>query len=100
MNLSNITVHWKSSLSGILTVSLTTTATLLALPQIQTLVSPKVLLWIGAFQAVGKVWVSLIQQDAGTTIAVVPGNPEPQAVASHEIPNVQPAKVVLPEVKE
>jgi hypothetical protein len=62
--MNSIFVHWKSTVAGLLGVSLPTTAALLALPNIQTLVSAKTLLIMGAFQAVGRVWIGIITQDA------------------------------------
>lgn len=80
-------VHWKSNVSGILTVVLATIGPLLALPNIQTFVSPKTLMILGGVSAIGKVWVSLIQQDAGVVVATTPSNPEPHAEPAHEVPN-------------
>src|SRR5271170_5933298 len=97
--MNNILLHWKSTVSGILTVTLSTTTALLALPQIQSLVSPKVLLWLGAGQVVGKVWVSLIQQDAGVVVATTPANPTPHAESAHETPDSPAATPVVKETK-
>lgn len=96
INLPHLKSNWKSTASSILTATLATSAAFLA-PPLNTLVSAKVILYIGAAQIIGKIWIGLIQQDAGTTLAVVPGNPEPQTVPSHEIPDQSAAKVVLPE---
>lgn len=99
MNLAHLQANWKSTISGILTVILATISALLALPSVQTLVSPKTLLILGGVSAVGKVWMALITQDAGTVIANVPGKTEPVVVPSHEVPDSPVAKAVLPEVK-
>ena len=96
LSLPHLASNWKSTVSSILTATLATSAAFLA-PPLNTLVSAKVILYIGAAQIIGKIWIGLIQQDAGTTLAVVPGNPEPQTVPSHEIPDQPAAKVVLPE---
>lgn len=54
---------WKSTVSGILTATLATSAAFLA-PPLNTLASPKVILWLGAFQIVGKIWIALLTKDA------------------------------------
>lgn len=56
---------WKSTLSGILTATLATSAAFLAPPlSTMNLLSAKTVLWLGAFQVIGKIWISLITQDA------------------------------------
>jgi hypothetical protein len=45
----------------------------------------------------GAAYIGAIQQDAGKTLADVPGQPSPVMVSSHEIPDIPAAKVVLPE---
>jgi hypothetical protein len=96
MTIPHLKNNWKSTASSILTATLFTSAAFLA-PPMNTLVSGKIILWIGAFQIIGKIWIGLLTQDAGSTMAVLPGDPTPQVVPSHEIPNVAAAKVVLPE---
>jgi hypothetical protein len=92
---NNILTHWKSSLSGLLTATLATSAAFLA-PPLNTMVPAKVVLWLGAFQIIGKIWIGLISQDAGTVLAQVPGSATPKAVPSHEIPDQPSARAVLP----
>lgn len=87
--------HWKSTVSGLLTVSLSTSAAFLA-PPLNALVSAKVVLWCSAFQVIGKIWISLITQDPDKVLATVPGNPVPQAVSAHPVPNDPAAKAVVP----
>lgn len=77
--------NWKSTVSGLLTVGLTTTAALLAYPPV--MANPKWVVIGGGIQVVLKIWVSILQQDAGTTVAQVPGEATPQVVPSHEVPN-------------
>ena len=97
-------VSWKSTVSGILTVALATIGPLMVMPDFQTVVSPKELKYLMIFSVVGKVWVSLIQQDAGVVVATSPANPVPHAEPSHEVPDSPMASVVkdaskAPEVK-
>jgi hypothetical protein len=89
--------HWKSTLSGLLTLCLTTTGAVMAIPDVRSVMSAK--LWISLLivQGVGKTWVSLIQEDAGVVEAKVAGEPGTQMVPAHEIPN-DPAAV--PVIKE
>jgi hypothetical protein len=70
--------HWKSTAGGFLTVSLTTSTAILAVPGVNTFIQPKHLTFLMIGQAVAKVWISLIQEDAGETaggIAVAFGAP-------------------------
>jgi hypothetical protein len=97
MTFDSVLTHWKSTVSGILTVTLSTTAAFLV-PPLSALIAPKHVLYITAIQAVGKIWIAIITQDAGTVMATVPGNPEPQAVAAHSVPDNPKATPVLPEV--
>lgn len=101
--MNNILTHWKSTVSGLLTATLATSAALLT-PPLNTLIPPKVVLYLGAAQIIGKVWIGLISQDAGTVMATVPGSSVPVAVPAHELPDDPSAKPVvsaskLPEVK-
>lgn len=84
--MNNILSHWKSTVSGLLTATLATSAAFLA-PPLNTLVSAKVILWLGAFQIIGKVWIGMISQDPDKVMAIVPGNPVPQAVPAHPLPD-------------
>lgn len=73
--MNSLLIHWKSTLSGLLTVSLSTTAAFLA-PPLNSLISAKHVLWIGAFQVVGKIWIAAIQVDADkiTTPDIIKAN--------------------------
>jgi hypothetical protein len=84
---NSILTNWKSNLNGFLTATLVTSAAFLS-PPLNTLVSAKVILWIGAFQIIGKLWISLLTKDADkiTTPDIVKAN----AVAQ-ENATVQPA---------
>lgn len=93
--------HWKSTASGILTTTLATSAAFLA-PPLNSLVPPKTVLWIGAAQVIGKIWISAITKDAGTVPAIVPGKDGIQQVPAHELPddpNAIPVQSKAPEVK-
>jgi hypothetical protein len=90
---NNILTHWKSTVSGILTATLATSAAFLA-PPLNSLVPAKVILWLGAFQIIGKVWIGLISQDAGTVQAYIPGQVGVQNVPAHELPDDPKAVVV------
>jgi hypothetical protein len=79
--------HWKSTAGGFLTVSLTTSTAILAVPGVNTFIQPKHLTFLMIGQAVAKVWISLIQEDAGVVEAHVPGQPGTQMVPAHEVPD-------------
>lgn len=96
ITLPHLKNNWKSTASSLLTVTLTTSAAFLA-PPLNSLVSAKVILYIGAVQIIGKIWVGLLTEDAGTTMATLPGSNTPVAVPSHEIPDVEGA---IPVTKE
>lgn len=96
LSLPHLKNNWKSTVSSILTATLATSAAFLT-PPLNALVSAKVILYIGAAQIIGKIWIGLIQTDAGTTLATVPGSPTPVVVPSHEIPDQPAATAVLPE---
>jgi len=93
--MNSFLAHWKSSLGGLLTISLSTSAAFLA-PPMNTYVSPKIVMWCGAFQVIGKIWISAITQDADKVLATVPGKSEPQVVAAHPEPDDPAAKAVVP----
>lgn len=95
--MNTIFAHWKSTLSGVLTTTLATSAAFLA-PPLNALVSPKTVLWLGAFQVVGKIWIAAITKDAGTVPAIVPGKDGIQQVAAHEVPDDKTA-IPVTEVK-
>lgn len=98
--MTSILTSWKSTVSGVLTATLATSAAFLA-PPLNTLVSAKVILWLGAFQIIGKIWIGLISQDAGVVLATSPANPVPHAEPAHETPVDPTASPVVakPEVK-
>lgn len=95
LSLPHLASNWKSTVSSILTATLATSAAFLA-PPLNTLVSAKVILWIGAAQIIGKIWIGLLTQDAGTTLAILPGDSKPEVVPSHEVPDEPAATVVKP----
>jgi hypothetical protein len=88
-------LHWKSTVSGFLTLTLITTGILATLPQV--IAYPKTLGVVLGVQAVAKGWIAWISQDAGTTLAVTPASPTPVAVPSHEVPD-NPTAVPVKEV--
>jgi hypothetical protein len=92
--ISNGLTHWKSTVSGFLTITLITTSVLATLPQV--MAHPKTLGIVLGVQALAKGYMAWITQDAGTQLAMVPGSATPQAVPSHEIPDQPAAKAVLP----
>lgn len=96
--MNNLFTHWKSTVSGILTVTLSTSAAFLA-PPLNSYVSAKIVLWCSIFQVIGKIWISAITQDAGKTLATLPGSSIPVSVPAHEIPDNPAATPVKPEVK-
>ena len=61
INLPSIS-SWKSTVSGLLTVSLSTTAALLAYPPLQTHL--KFIAILGGVQVVLKLWVAIVTTDA------------------------------------
>lgn len=60
--MNHFSANWKTTASGVLTVTLSTTAVLMTYPPVAA--HTKLMLFLGGFQVVGKVWVSLIQKDA------------------------------------
>jgi len=61
MTMKDVSSNWKSTVSGVLTVTLSTTAALLTYPPVAA--HTKLVLFLGGFQVVGKVWIALIQKD-------------------------------------
>ncbi len=57
--LTHLIQNWKTTVSGFLTITLTTTAALLPLG----ILTPREVIVAGVIQAVGKAWISLIQKD-------------------------------------
>jgi len=99
MNLQHIAANWKTTVSSVLTTMMFTTAGLMAYPPVAAYAAahPKWAAWVGGAQVVGKIWIGLIQQDAGTTTAVTPQGV--QAVPSHEVPDDPNAVPVTKETK-
>lgn len=94
--MNNALLHWKSTLSGFLTVTLVTTAGLLTYPPVAE--HPKTMAILGGIQFVVKIWVSMIQQDSGKQLAEVPGQDKPVVVDAHQVPN-DPAATAVVETK-
>lgn len=86
MSIQNALASWKSTVSSLLTTTLATSAAFLA-PPLNSLIAPKHVLWLGAFQVVGKIWIGIIQKDPDTVLAKVPGIKEPQLVSAHGVPD-------------
>lgn len=96
-------INWKSSLSGILSFGIATfgvitsgLAPLAALNPTSALARYSAITTavLTLLSGLGKAWVGLLMQDAGTTLAKVPGISAPQPVASHETPFDPKAKAV------
>ena len=62
MNWNSIAQNWKTTVSAILTVTLTTSAALVTYPPVQQ--HPNWIAVIGGVQIVAKVWIGLLQHDA------------------------------------
>jgi hypothetical protein len=60
-----------------------------------TLLSPHVMQYIALTLGVLNAVNRSLQGDAGKTLAKVPGNPDPEIVPSHEIPNNPADKPIL-----
>jgi len=84
----------KTTLAGYLTAGMAICAGLLSVPQ---LLPQKYVAVIGGILTVLRVTVGHLQQDAGTTQAIVSGNALPSIVPSHELPD-NPAAVPVSEV--
>jgi hypothetical protein len=98
---TNAVSHWKSTVSGLLTATLATSAALMTYPPIAAHI--KLMSILGGVQLVGKVWIALISQDPDKVMAIVPGSSVPQAVPAHAMPDnpadIPVTKPVVPEVK-
>jgi hypothetical protein len=80
--------NWKTTVAGLLSAFVGTIGPVTA--YLATTNNPKATEVCGALTcagAVARIWIGLIQNDAGTTLAVVPGSPSPQLVPSHETPD-------------
>ena len=87
---NRILVHWKTTTQSGLTAIIGLSA---VAPSIYWL-TPKQAASLVSAGVVGKVFLGMMQQDAGTTIAYVPGKGT-QAESSHETPD-DPTAVPLP----
>lgn len=99
--------NWKTTVNGVLAfliATLTTVSGFLVAGDVTTggvnagaiHVSTWVVVSINIALALCRVWVGMLQTDSGKTTAVVPGNPAPVAVPSHEVPNDPAATPVIP----
>jgi hypothetical protein len=85
-----IFTHWKSTTQSLLTATIGLSA---VAPQISWL-QPKHAAWLASAGVVGKVFLGMMQQDAGTTIAETRDGVK--AVDSHEVPN-DPSAIAVKE---
>lgn len=85
--------HWKTTVQSWLTVIIGLPP---ALSAFDNLMPPKVAIIISVSAAIAKVVLGQFQQDAGVSLAVLPGQTTPQAVPSHEVPNDPAAVPVAP----
>jgi hypothetical protein len=92
--IANFLTHWKTTTAGILSFvvnSLTLLTGYLGTSDINNTgtihVSTKVALGLTITLALCRAWVGLLQKDAGTTPATLPGSSQPVAVPSHETPD-------------
>ena len=88
INIPNVS---KTTVNGYLTAGMTVCAALLSQPQ---LLPQRYTVVIGGVLAVLRIVTGHAQADAGQQLAQVPGQPSPQLVASHEVPN-NPAEVPI-----
>jgi len=77
--------NWKTTANGFLSLFITTGITLQVLNS--PLFGPKFNMGLVVAMAVARAWVGLLQKDAGTTLAIVPGELGVQSVPSHETPD-------------
>ncbi len=89
-------IHWKTTTNGLLAFFITTGLVVVgftaAIPGAE---AAKITSGITLFLALCRAWVGLIQKDAGTTLAKVPGIAQPQAVPAHSVPDDPRAKPVI-----
>jgi hypothetical protein len=101
---SDLRLHWKSNLSGLLTLTLITTGYLATLPAIYS--HPKTLSIVGGIQGLAKLYVAYVTKDAGIVMATTPSNPVPHVEPAHEVPDspaatpIPASKPTTPEVKQ
>jgi hypothetical protein len=83
----------KTTLNGYLTVGISVCVALLSVPSIP----QKYTVVIGTILSMLRLLTGHKQQDAGEQLAYVPGEPTPQVVPSHEVPDNPADKTVLPQ---
>jgi hypothetical protein len=96
---------WKSTASGALSFLIATFTTITAFLAPYLISSPgstqAVLVKWSAGLTLGtalcRVWIGLIQKDPDVVIATTPGNPVPQEVSAHAVPDDPAAKPVVPQ---
>lgn len=96
--MTNFSGSWKSTASGLLNglagTCLVVSGFLQQTPSLH--VDPRIPLACTLIPLLCNVWVHLIMQDADKVNAIVPGNPVPQAVPAHPVPDNPADKVVVP----
>lgn len=100
--IANFLTHWKTTAAGILSFFITTLTLLTGylgstdLNNTGSIHTPaKVVFGFNIALALCRAWVGMLQKDAGTTLANVPGQPAPMAEPSHETPDNPKAKPVI-----
>lgn len=100
--MSNIFTHWKTTVSGIMSFVIAAAGVTTSYAAAQLAVNPasgKTLVTVSGISTlaagIAKAVIGAISQDAGTTQAVVPGQPGIQTVPSHEVPN-DPQAIAVP----
>ena len=81
--LANALKNPKSSCQSILTILLVLVPTLMSAGVLH----GKAAAIAGSLLSVAKLWLGMLEKDAGHTTAIVPGVSEPIEIESHEIPN-------------
>ena len=85
---STLLNNWKTTAAGLLSGYLAIVGPVTA--YLATTSNPKATQICGALTLAGviaRAWLGMIQKDAGTTPALVPGSATPQLVPSHEVPD-------------
>jgi hypothetical protein len=91
LNTSNIS---KTSLNGAIAFFIAAVPLATVYPGLH--IPATLMAWLSFAAGLGRLWVGLTQVDSGTVPAVLPGNPTPVLVPSHEVPDNPTAKVVTP----
>ena len=89
-SMATMFTHWKSTANGVLIFVIVTCGVLAG----DNILPAKWAGIVALIMALARAYVGIISMDAGTVLAKVPGIAEPQAVASHEIPDDPKAKAV------